>query len=135
LGELHLHRRGWPHAPLANNLHPVLRGGPANEYTGDGGEQPLPRRLQRVLIQFTSPITSRTSLVDGTGSALASFLLGNAIDHLLTSPQQTPVLESAGSLPSTCRRGASCGSIPHHRSDKREGRHSLSANPRCALRV
>jgi Carboxypeptidase regulatory-like domain len=52
--------------------HSVKFGGDARKFNWDM----LGFFQNRGYFQFTSPITSRTSLADGTGNALASFLLG-----------------------------------------------------------
>ena len=54
--------------------HSIKFGGDARKFNWDM----LGFFQNRGYFQFTTPITSRTSLLDGTGNAFASFLLGDA---------------------------------------------------------
>ena len=56
----------------SSGKHSVKFGGDARKFNWDM----LGFFQNRGYFQFTTPITSRTSLADGTGNALASFLLG-----------------------------------------------------------
>ena len=69
----------WPHAPLTDDLQPVLRCGAANEHARDGGEQPLPQRLQRVLIL---PVIKLRRLVEEAADALGD----RGVIHLAEVP-------------------------------------------------